>query len=243
MCDVGQGEAILIKTPAGKKILVDTGPDNSVLECLGENMLPADRKIDVIVLTQSDSDHSAGMRGILEKYENNIIYINKISLKFTKDILSEVTGYQKRPDNIPKLGILESGNTFTIDNVKFQVLWPPNFYQSSDPNDNSLVLRVESSQSTVLLTGDAAEKVWRFLELTNRLPKPVTILKVSHHGAKNCCTKTLIKSVQPKIALISSGKNNRFGHPHALTLELLENAGIPVRRTDLEGTIKISLAP
>jgi competence protein ComEC len=239
VCDVGQGDAILVVTPGGKQVLIDAGPDLSVLECLGRWMPFWDREVEALVFTHQHSDHTTGFIEIVKRYENQEIFINQNERKYINSILTNQLLTQRGEKSSPRLTILEKGDRILIDGVEFAVLWPPPRYHSNDLNDTSLVLRLKYKDFSLLLAGDATAKVWRRLQLLGDLPPPTQILKVPHHGARNCCTKAFVAALRPEMALISVGIANRFSHPHPAALKLLEAAGVRIRRTDLEGDLVV----
>ena len=201
-CDVGQGDAIYLKTPKGLDILVDGGPDNKVLSCLGRHMPFWDRKIEMVFLTHPHSDHQTGIVAVRQRYQVGEYFANNLTAG----------------DKIT-----------TIDGVIITVLWPSAGWQTDDTNNTSLVLKVNN----ILLTGDAALSVIGPQDGFGG----VDIFKVPHHGSKTSLDETVLKLISPKIAVISAGKDNSFGHPAPETISLLEKYGTKIRRTDLEGEI------
>lgn len=198
-CDVGQGDAIYLKTPRGLDILVDGGPDTKVLSCLGRHMPFWDRKIELVFLTHPHSDHQTGIVAVKNRYQIGQYFDNL------------VTG-----DKIT-----------TKDGVKIEVLGP--IVRSEDQNLSSMILKI----NTILLMGDAALSV---LDPQDGFGG-VDIFKVPHHGSKTALDEAILAQIAPKIAVISVGRDNPFGHPAPETISLLEKYGIKIRRTDLEGEI------
>ncbi len=240
VCDVGQGDGILVVSKSGKKILIDTGPDLSILECLGRELDQFDRSVDYIFITHDQYDHTTGYKYIVKRYENSHAYTNILYKDSTKESkLSELDNNFILKNN-NRISFLHAGDVFAIDNILVTVLWPYPDYHPRDANDASLVLLLEVGSTKILFTGDATRSVWRSLLARDQL-KNIDILKVSHHGAKNGTMRTFLQATRPELALISVGRHNQFGHPAAETLVLLEEAGVEVRRTDLEGTITIDL--
>jgi competence protein ComEC len=241
MCDVGQGDALLIITSQARQILVDTGPDLAVLECLGEQMLPWDRKVDFIFISHRHSDHTTGLIEIMKRYENSLILLNKSSQTLINSIITTHTSGLERSGLSKNINILEQEDHFSIDGIETQVIWPPAHYHSEDENDNSLVLYLKYGTFSILLTGDATKTVWNRLNILGYPLPQAVVLKVPHHGSSNCCSRSFVETVNPKLSLISAGENNRFGHPHPETLKLFKEMGVAVRRTDQEGTIVVPM--
>lgn len=201
-CDVGQGDAIYLKTPRGRDILVDGGPDTKVLSCLGRHMPFWDRKIELVFLTHPHSDHQTGIIAVKNRYQIGQYFDNL------------VTG-----DKIT-----------TKDEVKIEVINPE--IRTGDENNDSIILKVNN----ILLMGDATLSVLS----PQNLSGGVDILKVPHHGSKTALDEAVLAQIAPKIAIISVGKDNSFGHPAPETISLLEKYGVKIRRTDLEGEIVLS---
>ncbi|MEI7884265.1 MAG: DNA internalization-related competence protein ComEC/Rec2 [Clostridia bacterium] len=237
--DVGQGDAIFMKTPKGKIILVDGGGINFT----GENnkgekvILPflarkGIRRIDLVISTHPDSDHLAGLQYLLgaipvtqliippESYFNGE-YDQLEMILPTKTIMQEV----KRNDII------------AIDGVELRVLNPAQ--DMYNDNNNSICLSVSYEKMIMLLTGDI-----ELMAMDNILEqtaiKPVTILKLPHHGSINSFNKIFYENFSPQITVVSVGKNS-YGHPANEILEYLKKQGSNVLRTDINGAITITV--
>jgi competence protein ComEC len=235
--DVGQGDAIFIKTPNGRQVLIDGGPDRTVLEKLNQVMPFYDRDIDLIILTHPETDHLTGLVEVLEYYQVGHI--------LTSGIKKDTIVYQKWQDlvkekNIP-LTIAQAGQKVILQNeVILEILWPEQSLIKSftkKPNNVSVVSRLAYRQAEILLTGDIEKEIERQL-LNQGWHLESDILKIPHHGSKTSSSYHFINAVNPQIAVISVGANNRYGHPHAVVLERLKNSAI--YRTDKNGDIRIS---
>ncbi len=237
--DVGQGDAIFMRTPQGKTILVDGGGINFngennkgekiILPFLGRRGI---RQIDLMVSTHPDSDHLAGLKYLVgaipvkhliippESYFNGE-YKELKKLLSSKTILHEV----KRSDII------------TIDGIEFKVLNPGQ--NMNDDNNNSLCLSLSYEKMTMLLTGDIELMAMNDI-IKQTAVKPVTILKLPHHGSINSFNKLFYEAYSPQIAIVSVGKNN-YGHPASEILTYLEKQGTVMLRTDKHGAITITV--
>ena len=244
-CDVGQGDAIFIKTPTGSKILIDGGPDESVLKCLSKHMLFFDRKIDVVMLTHPHADHLTGLISVVRRYDlmsydTENVKISAPEVKILEDYLAE----KNLTANLLKKGdILSNQSDFNIE-----ILRPdgevtkkrPNFSdleaKDLDFNGFSLVEMALFGNFKMLLTSDSDN----FLD-KNAVEETgfIDVLQVPHHGSKNGLTQDFLKRARPKLAVISVGKNNSYGHPAKETLELLKKYNVRVLRTDKDGEIEI----
>ena len=238
--DVGQGDCILIETPSGKTMLVDGGTrvaGDKVVQFLKEKRI---RNIDVVVATHPHADHIGGLIRVLEEFPVGSVYdsAKPHSSKTYEDYLVFIY------ENDIQFHIARSGHEIPLDDsVKIAVLWPPEtnidnpFYiERLSVNDASIMLQVEFGQSSLLLTGDIED----FVE--NELVKEgkdisAQVLKIAHHGSITSSTKDFLREVDPEIAVICVGKNNRYGHPHKEVIKSLIHIGAKILRTDIHGTV------
>ena len=235
--DVGQGDSIFIQTPENRKILIDGGPDERVLDYLGRILPFYDRVLDIMVLTHPHADHITGLIGVLKRYDVKMILANR-----TGYFTPETEGFW---GIVEKQGIMVQGLTMgeeiKLGDIELECLWPPRGRVetgSSNPNLDSIILRLTYGDFSALLTGDAEDVIQQQLVLLERTLPETTVLKVPHQGADDCCDVEFIKKLMSQLAIISVGLN-RFGHPSGKTIELLKDLGIEVLRTDQEGTIEI----
>jgi competence protein ComEC len=239
--DVGQGDSILIKTPEHHTILVDAGPDSSVVDRLGEAMGFFDRKIDLFVMTHPDRDHFSGILDVLPRYKIGQILLSGVASDdaYYDDFIS-----QAKAQGIP-FDIASSDTDYQIGpNLFLDVLFPLKGMsligqKPVDKNDTSVVTRLiekedNSVKSLALLTGDA-ETLEENQILASGEDVSANILKLGHHGSKYSTSIGFLDAVDPKIAAVSAGAGNKYGHPAPETLEKVKN--LEVRRTDKEGTI------
>jgi competence protein ComEC len=245
--DVGQGDSILVEGGRGGRMLVDGGPDpDRLLVELDRRLPPWDRRIDILVLTHPHEDHVAGMPLLLERYRIGRVYETGMRgpgpgyAAFARDL-------NGRP-GAPPDGILSTGARIALDDVRFRVLWPDPGRVPREPpdggrgiNDVSIVLLGEVAGRRFLLTGDVEDDVDPILA-TRELP-PVDILKVAHHGSATASTPAFLGRVQPRIAVVSSGAGNPYGHPARSTIDRLGATGARVMRTDTDGSVAISISP
>ncbi len=203
-CNVGEGDAIYLKSPKGLDILVDGGPDESVLRCLSNNMPFWDRKIELMFLTHPHADHMTGLNLVLKRYQ--------------------VDRYLNCPA-CQKLYL--NDRILTGDGVEINVLWPDRTVQYNDPNLTSLVLKINDN----LLMADADSHVQAQILDLNRWLGTVEVIKVPHHGSRTALLPSFLEIVRPTKAIISVGKND-FGHPDPETVKLLKEFGVKIERTD-----------
>ncbi|MFQ5945641.1 MAG: DNA internalization-related competence protein ComEC/Rec2 [Anaerolineae bacterium] len=234
--DVGQGDAILVRTPSGRTILVDGGRSPAVLtSALGERLPFWQRSLDLVVLTHPQEDHLSGLLGVMDRYQ-------------VETILHPGQGCPSRIcegfwDRVSARGIdtrsVRAGTVLRLGSVRAEVLHPPERLlvgTESDVNNNSLVLLLEMGGARFLLTGDV-EFMGEQVLVASAGTLESWVLKVPHHGADTSTTHELVEAVAPRIAVISVGADNEFGHPAAETLRRLED--VRVLRTDERGTIEL----
>jgi len=231
--DVGQGDAIFVETESGKQMLIDTGPSDVVLQKLGEVMWPWDRSIDALVLTHPDADHIAGTPGVLDRYQIGQVYESGL-VAYTA--VAKKIKDEEQTNHIP-VSFLRAGGTFEFGGVHVDVLWPRDIDVANakdDRNEASIVLKLTYQDTTVLLTGDAPETAEQMFAAQ---VGHIDVLKVGHHGSVTSTSNELLDAIQPTEAIVSVGKQNRYGHPHPLILERLRQHHTSVLQTMREGDI------
>jgi len=240
--DVGQGDAILLETRTGARLLVDGGPDpNRVLVALDERIPPWDRRLDVVVLTHPHEDHVAGLAGILERYAVGRVY--------EPGMRGPGPGWAAWSSVLrdgPPHGILAAGARIRLGEVLIRVLWPDPGAVPLEPPDGgtainnvSVVLLGEANGRRFLLAGDIEEGIDPTL-LARGLPR-VDLLKVAHHGSRTATTQGFVDAVRPSVAIASAGAGNTYGHPAPATIARLQASGARVLRTDLDGSVSVEL--
>jgi len=234
--DVGQGDAILVKTPKDKNILIDGGPDRNIIYKLSSYIPQNKRTIDLMILTHPDIDHLTGLNEVFERYEvKNIIY-NGVE---DDDPVYEEWQSLKENKKIPFLIIKERERLNIENNLYFDFFWPKEDLTGKDfDNDNfySLMMKMNFGSNSVLFTGDTEKEVEDIL-IKDNVNLKSDILKVSHHGSKNATTLDFLEKIKPIYAVISVGKDNSFGHPSFRVINNLERMGITTLRTDEIGDI------
>ena len=236
--DVGQGDAIFIETPKNQQVLIDGGPDKTVLEKISREMPFYDKKIDLVILTHPDADHLTGLISILEHYQ--IGYI------ITSGLEKDTVAYDRWRDlieakNIPLI-LAQSGQKIIFQEDLFlEILWPDQSLINSfsdKANNVSVVGRLIYDQTEFLLTGDIEKKVESYLAGHLSAEKlESNIFKAPHHGSKTSSSQNFLRMVNPEVAVISVGVDNRFKHPDSVVLDRLSDARL--FRTDQDDNIKI----
>jgi competence protein ComEC len=222
--DVGQGDSILLQPPDGDPVLVDTGPPgDGVEDRLSELGI---RRLAAIVISHDQSDHAGDLGQLLGAFSvDRVVYGHDDSRLRTAAL-----GGGAMPVQLAEGGELDSGG------LELSALWPPRALEgqaNEDPNQLCLVLTARWRHFSILLTGDAEA------ESVPMDPGPVDVLKVAHHGSADEGLGGLLDRSVPKLAVISVGAGNPFGHPTARTLAELRSHGVPTLRTDRQGEIAI----
>lgn len=232
--DVGQGDSILIQTPLGKNILVDTGPTNNLDQKISKYIGTTNRTIDVLLLTHPDLDHVGGSVNILKRYSLKFFVHSGLLAGST---VYEVIAHEVSERSIPNQE-LTLGDYFVIEPGLFLYVYSPSIEETSfDANEHSLVLKLVYYNTSVLLMGDASKtKEFELAEVFKEGLKS-DILKVGHHGSQTSTSLNFLEYVRPAYGIISAGCDNRYGHPHADVLSNLFQFGVRILDTCLYGDI------
>lgn len=233
--DVGQGDSIFIELPDGFQILIDGGPDLSVLEKLGREMIFFDRTIDLIVLTHPDRDHLFGLLEVLKRYRiKNILWTGAV-----KDTAEWEEWNKLIEEEGAEIMIARAGRKIDLSDSAFFSIYHPagSFDLNKNINNSSIVMKLVFNDVSFLFTGDILADVEK--ELTGKEPEIGSdILKVAHHGSKTSSSTEFLERVLPELAIISVGENS-YGHPDPGVLANLQQFGIQVLTTKNNGDIKI----
>ena len=241
--DVGQGDAILVESPEGPRLLVDGGPAGTKRLDVGERVLapflwnrPAAR-LDAVALTHPDSDHSGGLRAVLTRFRVREFWENGRWIPGTEDTLRAVerSGACRRT--------LVAGQRLWLGSALLTVLNPDGALPLDEPppfgqNEESLVLRLDWRGFSLLLTGDLGAPGEHHL-LASRAPVQSLVLKVGHHGSRYSSTEDFLGATRAPLAVISVGARNPFGHPTPEALGRLAAAGARIYRTDRDGAVML----
>lgn len=216
--DVGQGDSTLIVTPKNKKILIDggEGKTNVLFQYLLDRRI---NKIDYIIISHFDSDHCNGLIEIIEKMRVENIVMSKQSKEREeyKKILEII-----KQKNIKVSSVKAEDKIIIEKNLYTKILNPAEKFEFQDLNNNAIVAKLVYKNFSMLFTGDI-EKAEENLAKKYKNELKSTILKVAHHGSKTSTSEEFLKYVEPQIALIGVGENNKFGHPNQITIEKLKN--------------------
>ncbi len=234
--DVGQGDAIFIEGPTGRQMLIDGGRDRSVLRQLGKRMGPLDRSLDLVVETHPDADHIGGLPGVFAGYEVGEFMSPGIPNDTTPSAALEdalVDELILRPVVARRgMRILLGGGAYA------DVLYPDRDASHLETNTGSVVLHVVYGSTSFFLSGDAPEGVEDWLVRLDGEALESDVLKAGHHGSRTSTGDALLAAADPEAVVISAGKDNQYGHPHAETLARIAAEGAAILSTAEKGMIR-----
>lgn len=243
MFNVGQGDGLLIVGPNDERILIDGGPDDTLLHQLAWHLPLHDRHIDLVILSHPHLDHLAALPRLVTDHDVGTILFTEVD--------APLRAYERLRENIDargtKVRIADPQQDLHVGSLTLDVIWPPRAYiqqkRYQDLNDASIAVRLTQAQHCIiLLTGDLeAEAEHQLLASGAHLQCPT--LKVAHHGSDTSSTQGVLAAVQPTLALISVGQDNRHGHPSDAVVQRLQAHGVVIKRTDLDGTQTFSMSP
>lgn len=227
--DVGQGDAILLQPARNPAVLVDGGPPGDGLAA--KLRAAGVDRLGVAVLSHEQSDHAGGIEELLGRIPVAELAYARIG----RGLRSEAEAADATPVRIAQGDALRAGR------LRIEVLWPPRELlvaplAGADPNTQALVLLVRWHRFSMLLTADAEA------EAVSIDPGPVDVLKVAHHGSEDAGLDGLLGRTDPRLAVISVGADNPYGHPTAATLDTLAGHGIATLRTDRDGTVTLDVS-
>jgi competence protein ComEC len=231
-CDVGQGDGLVIRAGPGAAIVVDAGPDPDLMDhCLTQLGI---RRVGLVVLTHFHADHVEGLPGVLRG--RSVAEVEVSPLAEPPDEAARVRGWT-RSRGIP-VTVAAPGEVRAYDGIRWTVLWPSRIIRDgSAPNNASIVLRLVTHGVVFLLTGDVEPPAQAEL-MADPGALRADVLKVPHHGSRYQ-DPDFLHAIGARLAIISVGLGNPYGHPAASTVALLRSLGMDVRRTDLDGAVAV----
>jgi competence protein ComEC len=231
LLDVGQGDAILLRAP-GHAVLVDAGPEQTeLLPMLADRGV---RSLDAMILTHAHPDHCGGIPAVITHRRVRSVWISPRRFRgdCARSVLKACAARQ-----VP-IHLVRDGDAAGFGLLSLRAMVAGRTFKRAAENNASVVLRVRAGLWTALLTGDVER------DAEERLAEreiAADILKVAHHGSRTSTSPAFLAAVRPRLALVSCGRRNTFGHPHPAVLENLRAAGVRTWRTDRSGAIEIGL--
>ncbi len=227
--NVGQGDSILIQFHNGQTMLIDAGPDDSVVSYLNQQGI---KKINYLVATHPHADHIGEMATVIRTFDIEKVYMPRVThtTKTYENVLLAIKAKGL------KITPARAGTTvLNQEGVKVDIVAPCGS-SYDNLNNYSAVVRILHGNTSFLLTGDA-ESLSEQQMLSSGANLKADVLKVGHHGSSTSTTQSFLKAVSPKYGVISCGSGNQYGHPHKETISKLANAGVKIYRTDTHGTV------
>lgn len=240
--DIGQGDSALVQTPSGANILIDTGPPSHEDALFDYLRLRGVRRLDLVITSHPHQDHYGNTREALRRIPTRAVMDSGLvtGSQTQERLLEEVRRQGIRFLNVSRQRL--AGTTRNLGGgVTMRILQPrlPLIRGTeSDPNNNSVVVRIALGNVSFLFTGDQQTEQRRRLLATNETLRS-TFYKVAHHGSHNGTDDPFMDRVRPKEAVLSCSPTNSYGHPHNSTLRSLRRIEARVWRTDRQGTIKV----
>jgi competence protein ComEC len=236
------GDAVAIRTPADRWILVDAGPRDEGWDAGERRVLPflrarGVRRLEALVLTHPHADHVGGAPTVL-----NALEVGRV---IDPGLPAGTPWYLEALRAVEARGVswteARQGRTLTVDGVSVEFLWPRDGSLDAvmDANKISAVMHIRYGAVAALLTGDAGDEEEAAILARRPGGLRAQLLKAGHHGSRTSTSAALLDAVDPELVVVSAGRRNRYGHPAPEVLRRLEARGIAVARTDREGTISV----
>lgn len=233
--DVGQGDAIFIRSPEGRQVLIDGGAGTVLLRRLSTVMPWYDRSIDLVIGTHADLDHIGGLIELFPRYR-----IAEVIVPGTQGSSDAWRTYLDAIRNERRVRVIEAMRGTRIEiggGAYLDVLFPDRTAPDLETNTGCVVTRLVFGSTAFMLPCDAPDEIEAYLALLDGADLRSDILKAGHHGSKTSSSALFVGLVDPKIVVYSRGCDNRYGHPSPETVATFARFDIPTLDTCEEGTI------
>ncbi|MEI6843506.1 MAG: MBL fold metallo-hydrolase [bacterium] len=232
--NVGQGNATYIESPIGTKVLIDGGPNKTLMREISSVVPFYERHIDLLVVTNPDRDHYEGFFPLLDKYSVDAFVESGIKgVTGEYELLKKKISNKQIPDILARRGqIIDIGGGAYIE-----ILFPDRDVSGLSTNDGSIVERLVYGNTSLILQGDSPQSVERYLISLDKLGLKSDVIELGHHGSYTSSSEEYLKAVSPEYAVISSAQNSEYGHPHKETLATLSTLKVPSLATCTMGKI------
>jgi beta-lactamase superfamily II metal-dependent hydrolase len=231
--DIGQGDAVIIRTPTNCTMVVDGGPLNNLTDQIHKHLPATENKIDLMVLSHPHLDHMGGLIQLLNRY--------KVEHLFTTGVMYESSFYTEfinRTKNT-KVTYPKTNQTYNLCGIEIKVIYPIESLIGQtlkNVNDASIVLQLKIKDTKIYLSGDAEHEAEEEI-LGLNINLDADIMKAGHHGSRTSNSIEILNKVSPDYLIIQSGKGNSYNHPHYETIDKANQINAKVLRNDVEGTI------
>ena len=232
--NIGQGDATLIDTPSGHQLLIDGGPNGTVLREIPKVIPFYDRFLDVVIATHPDKDHVSGLVDVMRRFGVGVfLESGSHSDNGLEKILDDTAVSAHAKEYLGRQGTrIDFG-----DGVVLDMLFPDRDTSAMETNMSSIVSKLTYGKTSFLFTGDSPQAIEQYLVGEYGPELDVDVLKLGHHGSRTSSSEIFLADTAPQYAVISAGKNNMYGHPHKEVLDLLAKLKIPYFNTADQGTI------
>lgn len=229
--DVGQGDAAALRSGA-RTMLVDGGRDERLLPLLADRGI---RRIDAVVLTHAHPDHCGALPSLVEQFDVGRVWITP--RRFTGECARRLLAACSRSHT--PIHFVRDGTTMQLGAFSITAQLADTTFRRAPENNASIVLRAEAEGRRFLLTGDIEKEAELVLGDRDLRALRADVLKVAHHGSRGSTSESILDAIAPRIAVISCGRRNLFGHPHPAILERLSERNVRTWRTDRDGTVSV----
>ncbi len=232
--DMGQGDAIFIDAPSGRQMLIDSGPNATILRRLSPVSPWWDRTIDVVLATHPDLDHIGGLPDVFARYRVATIFLPRVEGATADWEAALDAAHQERAQEY----FAERGQVIDLGGgVSARVLFPDRALPHVETNLDSTIVQLVYGETSFMLTGDSPDEIELYLTALDGAALHSDVLKAGHHGSKTSSAPAFVSAVDPAYVVFSRGCDNTYGHPSPEVVERFEHMGIEILDTCEEGTV------